>query len=118
MEQLTDPSALECMGEPPLWYETEEDGKRREASEADEIAAAVSLLVEHGSDVLDANSFELVTSTTLCGRTIRSYVQRQRADLSADEVARRRDNAKRRHSRAVARLRNKMANNTNGRVPA
>ena len=118
MEQLTDPSALECLGEPPLWHETEEDGKRREASESDEIAAAVSLLVEHGSDVLDANNFELVTSTPLCGRTIRSYVQSQTSDLSADEVTRLRDNAKRRHSRAIARLRKKMADRTDSRVPA
>ena len=74
-----------------------------------DFAGAVCLLVEHGADLLDGEGFELVTSTLICDRHIRSFVRRSAPGLDEDEVSRLRRNAKRRHSRAVARLRKKMA---------
>ena len=72
---------------------------------ASDQAAAVPLLVELAASELDGEGFDMVTATLICGRQIRCFVQRNYPGLAADEGHRFYQKIKRRHSRAVARLR-------------
>jgi len=79
-----------------------------ERSEPVEFAAAVTLLVERAAGVLDGAGFDLVTATLVCGRRIQCYIQRTFPGLAPDDERRLYQNIKRRHSRAVGRLRGVM----------
>jgi hypothetical protein len=68
-------------------------------------ATAVAMLVEYGGDILDGECFELVTVTSICGRRIREYLLRVAPDLEEKDHIREYQRIKRRHSRAIARLR-------------
>jgi len=70
-----------------------------------DAADAVSLLLEHAGDLLDGECFDLVTATLICGRRIPGYVRRLAPRLEGDERRRLYQRIKRRHSRALARLR-------------
>ena len=70
-----------------------------------DAADAVSLLLEHAGDMLDGECFDLVTATLICGRRIPGYVSRLAPRLNGDERRRLYQRIKRRHSRALARLR-------------
>jgi len=101
-----DPPALDNLGD-PCWADlSRSPGVHPDATD---FAEAVCLLVEQGADLLDGEGFDLVTSTSICGRRIRSFIHRSAPGLDERDVSRLRRNAKRRHSRAVARLRKKMA---------
>lgn len=102
-----EPPELSNLGD-PRWPESPPEPRDEPPSPAD-FAEAVCLLVEHGSDLLDGEGFEIVTSSLICGRHIRSFVRRCAPGLDEEELDRLRRNAKRRHSRAVARLRKKLA---------
>ena len=91
-----------------VWPEQRPNGKRGPRNPRDS-AAAVSLLVEHADDVLDGQCFDLVTATSVCGRQISRYLDRVAPDLDGDERARVYQRIKRRHSRALARLRPALA---------
>ena len=70
-----------------------------------DAATVVSLLVEHGGDILDGECFDLVTATSICGRRIPEYLERVAPELERKDRSREYQRIKRRHSRAVARLR-------------
>ena len=79
-----------------------------ERPEPVELAAAVILLVERAAGVLDGAGFDLVTATLVCGRRIQCYIQRTFPGLPPDQERRLYQSIKRRHSRAVGRLRGVM----------
>ncbi|MCA9559278.1 MAG: hypothetical protein KC583_12030 [Myxococcales bacterium] len=70
-----------------------------------DTADAVSLLVEHAGDLLDGETFELVTATLICGRRITTYLDGAQPDLDPHDRRRVYQRIKRRHSRALARIR-------------
>lgn len=86
------------------WPETRPNGTPVPRNPID-TADAVSLLVEHAGDLLDGETFELVTATLICGRRITSYVDGALPDLDPGERRRAYQRIKRRHSRALARIR-------------
>ena len=75
-----------------------------------DVARAVSLLVEHAGHLLDGEMFELLTATQICGRRIPAYLDKAHPDLPPEESRRVYQRVKRRHSRALARLRPALAN--------
>ena len=105
--RLTDPVVLERVDD-PVWPEQRPNGQRGPRNPGDAVAA-VSLLVEHAGDLLDGECFDLVTATSICGRQISRYLDRVAPDLDGDERARVYQRIKRRHSRALARLRPALA---------
>ena len=115
LECPLDATTLEASAPPrwPSWQNPVQSGPPSPA----EVADAVCLLVEQGSDVLSGENFALVTTVSICGRSIGSYVQNRASESHEGELNRLRRNAKRRHSRAVARLRKKMAPMKESRVP-
>jgi len=70
-----------------------------------DTADAVALLVEHAGELLDGETFDLLTATLICGRRISSYLDGALPDLDARERRRVYQRIKRRHSRALARMR-------------
>ena len=70
-----------------------------------DTADAVTMLVEHAGDLLDGETFDLVTATLICGRRITTYLDRWQPDLDPDDRRRVYQRIKRRHSRALARIR-------------
>jgi hypothetical protein len=86
------------------WPATTPNGERGPQNPKD-AASVVSLLVEHGGDILDGECFDLVTATSICGRRISEYLERGAPELARDDRPREYQRIKRRHSRAVARLR-------------
>ena len=104
---LVEMEVLDKLGRPG-WPEGP-SSPRDEPPSPVEFAEAVCLLVEQGADLLDGEGFELMTSTLICDRPIRGFIRRCAPDLDEEELDRLRRNAKRRHSRAVAYLRKKLA---------
>ena len=100
---LADPEELERV-EATEWPIAAPTGHRGPRNPSD-AATVVSLLVEHGADILDGECFDLVTATSICGRRIPDYLQRVAPELDRDDRAREYQRIKRRHSRAIARLR-------------
>ena len=76
-----------------------------ERPEPVELAAAVILLVERAAGVLDGMGFDLVTATLVCGRRIQCYIRRTFPRLVPEDERRLYQSIKRRHSRAMGRLR-------------
>ena len=102
----TEMEVLDDLGE-PAWPETPGQAPV-ERPEPVELAAAVTLLVERAAGVLDGAGFDLVTATLVCGRRIQCYIQRTFPGLPPDQERRLYQSIKRRHSRAVGRLRGVM----------
>lgn len=102
-----DPVELEWLDEPE-WPELPGDGHRAPRN-AKDAAAAVALLVEHAADVLDGEAFDLMTATTICGRKIPAFLRSVAPDLDGDERVRIYQRIKRRHSRALAKVRPALA---------
>ena len=100
---LADPEELERV-ETTEWPATVQDGHRGPRNPRD-AATVVSLLVEHGGDILDGECFDLVTATSICGRRIPEYLERVAPNLKRADRSREYQRIKRRHSRAIARLR-------------
>ena len=100
---LADPEELERV-ETTDWPATAPNGHRGPRNPKD-AATVVSLLVEHGGDILDGECFDLVTATSICGRRIPEYLERVAPELERKDRSREYQRIKRRHSRAVARLR-------------
>lgn len=86
------------------WPEVRPNGKPAPRNPID-TADAVTLLVEHAGRLLDGETFDLVTATLICGRRITSYVDGALPDLDPGERRRVYQRIKRRHSRALARIR-------------
>lgn len=105
--RLADPVELEWLDD-PQWPEQPGDDHRGPRN-AKDAAAAVSLLVEHAADVLDGEAFDLMTATTICGRKIPAYLRSVAPDLEGDERTRIYQRIKRRHSRALAKVRPALA---------
>ena len=103
---LTDPVQFERQGEPE-WPEQRANGHRGPRNAGD-AAAAVSLLVEHASEILNGETFDLVTATRICGRKIPAFLRRVAPDLDEDERVRVYQRIKRRHSRALAKVRSAL----------
>ena len=99
----TDLEVLEELGE-PAWPEVPGQAPV-ERPEPVEFAAAVTLLVERAACVLDGVGFDLMTATLVCGRRIQCYIQRTFPGLAPDDERRLYQSIKRRHSRAMGRLR-------------
>ncbi len=100
---LAEPEEMERV-EASNWPEPATNGHQGPRNPID-AATVVSLLVEHGGDILDGECFDLVTATSICGKRIPDYLQRVAPDLERDDRAREYQRIKRRHSRAIARLR-------------
>ena len=100
---LADPEELD-RADTTDWPETAPYGQRGPRNPKD-AAAVVSMLVEHGGDILDGECFDLVTATSICGRRIPEYLERVAPDLEKKDRSREYQRIKRRHSRAIARLR-------------
>ena len=92
----------------PEWPEVAGDGHRGPRNPKD-AAAAVSLLVEHAAEVLDGEAFDLVTATAICGRKIPAFLRSVAPELNGDERVRVYQRIKRRHSRALAKVRPALA---------
>ena len=103
----TEMEVLDKLGE-PAWPETSGQAPV-ERPEPMELAAAVILLVEQAAGVLDGAGFDLVTATLVCGRRIQCYIQRTFPGLPPDQERRLYQSIKRRHTRAMGRLRGVMA---------
>ncbi|MCK9521489.1 MAG: hypothetical protein M0R76_00395 [Proteobacteria bacterium] len=86
------------------WPEVRDESPRgpRNAMEAADV---VSLLVERTGDMLDGETFDLVTATIVCGKRIPVFLERLLPDLPSDEKNRVYQRVKRRHSRALKRIR-------------
>ena len=98
---------LESVGQGASWPETKpERGRRRDPKES---AALVSFLVAHAGHILDGDKLELVVATLVRGELLTSYVDRIHPELSPSERRRTYQRIKRRHSRAIARLREVLA---------
>ncbi len=99
----TSPEVFEelCQGG---WPEVRDEGHPgpRNASDA---ADMISLLVELTGDSLDGETFDLLTATLVCGRRIPAFIERLHLGLSPEVRARVYQRIKRRHSRALQRLR-------------
>ena len=100
---LADPEEMERV-EDPEWPASTPNGHHGPRNPID-AATVVSLLVEHGGDILDGECFDLVTATSICGKRIPDYLHRVAPNLERDDRAREYQRIKRRHSRAIARLR-------------
>jgi hypothetical protein len=91
-----------------LWAET---GPARGpiSMEPDERDAAIAFLLEHAGHALGLEDINLVTATAINGERLTDYVAQRYPDL--EDVARRREyqRIKRRHSRAMAKLRHVLA---------
>jgi len=98
---------LESLGHLSSWPETKPNKPRRR--DAKESAALVSFLVEHAGHILDGDKLELVVATLVRGELLTSYVDRVHPELSPSERRRTYQRIKRRHSRAIARLREVLA---------
>ena len=70
-----------------------------------DAADAVILLVEHAGPLLDGEMFDLMTATLICGRRIKHYLRHRLQNLDRCERRRFYQRIKRRHSRALARIR-------------
>lgn len=86
------------------WPEARRNGKPLPRNPID-TADAVTMLVEHAGDLLDGETFDLVTATLICGRRITTYLDGVLPELDAHERRRVYQRIKRRHSRALARIR-------------
>lgn len=86
------------------WPEAKPSGEPPPRNPID-TADAVALLVEHAGDQLDGETFDLVTATLICGRRIGAYLDGAIPDLEGRERTRVYQRIKRRHSRALARIR-------------
>ena len=108
-EDLLWPTEMEVLDElaDASWLESQQAAPV-ERPEPVELAAAVTLLVERAAGVLDGAGFDLVTATLVCGRRIQCYIQRTFPGLAPDQERRLYQSIKRRHSRAVSRLRGVM----------
>ena len=102
-ELLIDPEGLLEASE-SRWPETLGNSDRSPQTPTD-AASAVSFLVTHAQEVLDGECFELVTATAICGRQITEYLERAAPKLEQRQRSREYQRIKRRHSRAIARLR-------------
>jgi hypothetical protein len=104
-QQMTsvDPEIFEEMNV-ERWPEVRDENHRgpRNATEAADV---VSLLVERAGDKLDGETFDLVTATIVCGRRIPVFVERLHPEMESDEKTRTYQRIKRRHSRALKRIR-------------
>lgn len=98
---------LESLGHLASWPETKPNKPRRR--DPKENAALVSFLVERAGHILDGDKLELVVATLVRGELLTSYVDRVHPDLSPSERRRTYQRIKRRHSRAIARLREVLA---------
>jgi hypothetical protein len=105
--QRAEPEDLERAAE-RSWPETRPEPGGAPAS-PEEAADIVVFLVEHAGPMLDAESFELVTATLVCGRRIPRYLERAHPDLDPEERKRLYQRVKRRHSRLLRRLRPALA---------
>ncbi len=86
------------------WPEVRQNGTPAPRNPID-TADAVTMLVEHAGQLLDGETFDLVTATLICGRRITSYVDGALPDLDPGDRRRIYQRIKRRHSRALARIR-------------
>ena len=100
-------SDLEALGQVASWPETKPEPKRR--LDPKENAALVSFLVERAGHILDGDKLELVVATLVRGELLTAYVDRVHPDLSPSERRQTYQRIKRRHSRAIARLREVLA---------
>ena len=109
-EDLLWPAEMEVLDKlaEASWLESQQAAPV-ERPEPVELAVAVTLLVERAAGVLDGAGFDLVTATLVCGRRIQCYIQRTFPGLAPDDERRLYQSIKRRHSRAVGRLRSVMA---------
>jgi len=98
---------LEALGHVASWPETKPIRQRRR--DPKESAALVSFLVEHAGHILDGDKLELVVATLVRGELLTAYVDRVHPDLSPSERRQTYQRIKRRHSRAIARLREVLA---------
>jgi hypothetical protein len=105
--RLADPVEFEWLDDPE-WPEVSADSHRGPRNPKD-AAAAVALLVEHAAEVLDGEAFDLVTATAICGRKIPAFLRRVAPELEGDERVRVYQRIKRRHSRALAKVRPALA---------
>ena len=91
-----------------LWPET-----RRESSTAPleryERDAATAYLTSRAGQLLDSEELALITATAIDGERIAAYVDRCHADLSDIDRYREYQRIKRRHSRAMVKLRHALA---------
>ena len=78
---------------------------RSSCSGIEEKAEMVAMLVEHAWDRLDGESFDLVTATLVTGRRVSGFIDYAYPEIGGDDRRRLRERIKRRHSRAMARLR-------------
>lgn len=88
-----------------IWWPDVADGGQPGPRNAIDAADAVSFLVEHTGDLLDGETFDVVTTTLVCHRRIRTFVESRPRDLSPAARKREQQRVKRRHSRALARVR-------------
>ena len=105
-QRLIDLTAIDevDLGDDPAWPEMSENAHYGPTN-AKDAAEAVNALLEHAGEVIDAECFDLMTATLICGRRISNYVNRMLPDMKEDERQRFYQKIKRRHSRALARLR-------------
>lgn len=100
-------SDLETLGHASSWPETKPEPKRRR--DPKENAALVSFLVERAGHILDGDKLELVVATLVRGELLTAYVDRVYPTQSSSERRQTYQRIKRRHSRAIARLREVLA---------
>ena len=88
----------------PQWPDVRDESHRgpRNAAEAADV---ISLLVECAGDMLDGETFDMVTATLVCGRRIPAFLDRLDPKLPPDERTKVYQRIKRRHSRALKRIR-------------
>jgi len=66
---------------------------------------AVLALLDYGSELLDAECFDLVITTAYCQKTLISYVRRISTNLDIESSSRLYERTRRRYHRAISRLR-------------
>ena len=104
--EVTDPTDMRRI-EDRAWPESKPQ-RMVGPQNAIDAADAVSLLVEHGAPVLDGQTFDHVTATMICGRPLSRLVAAEHVDALDGDRRRHYQREKRRHSRALGRLRTAM----------
>lgn len=102
-----EPEALDLL--PAERWPEARDERVRGPRNAVDAADIVALLVERVGGLLDGETFDLVTATVVCGRRIPVFLDRLLPDLPPAEKHRAYQRVKRRHSRALQRIRPALA---------
>lgn len=102
-ETLVEPEELEFLsGEP--WPETKDKGPPSPRNAIDS-ADAVSFLVEQVGDMVDGQTFDMVTATLVCGRRVSFFLDQLRPGLSQEERRLAYERIRKHRSRTLTRIR-------------